>query len=69
MGGAAGAAVAVVIVVALVSGLAFRNPTIGIIESKGGTVFQATEDEIASVVAGEARRLAADLGRRHVHDR
>jgi spermidine synthase len=53
IGGAAGAVVAVVVGVALASGMAFQNPTIHLIESKGGTVFEAAEDEIASVEAGQ----------------
>ena len=53
VGGAAGAATAVLVVVALVAGTVFRNPTTTLIEQKHGQVFQATEDEIASVVAGE----------------
>ncbi len=52
-GGLAGAAVAVIVVVALVAGVAFRNPTTTLIEQQHGQVFQAAEDEIASVVAGE----------------
>ena len=52
-GGAASGAVAVLVVVALVSGSAFRNPTTALIEQDHGQVFAATEDEIASVVAGE----------------
>ncbi len=51
--GASGAVVAVAVVIALVSGTAFHNPTTTLIEEKNGTVYQATEDEIASVVAGE----------------
>jgi spermidine synthase len=42
----------VVIVAALVRGAAFANPTTRLIESKKGTVFASTEDEIAPVVAG-----------------
>ncbi len=49
MSGIAAAAVVVV----LVSGTAFANPTTRLVEEKHGQVFQATEDEIASVVAGE----------------
>ena len=37
----------------MVSGVAFRNPTIQLVEKKGGTVFEAAEDEIAAVEAGE----------------
>ncbi len=52
-GGAAGAAVAVLVALALVSGSAFRNPTTTLLAQEHGTVFASTEDEIASVVAGE----------------
>ncbi len=52
-GGAAGAAAAVLVAVAVVSGSAFRNPTTTLLAQEHGTVFAATEDEIASVVAGE----------------
>jgi predicted membrane-bound spermidine synthase len=52
IGGASSAVVAVVVAVCLVAGLAFVNPTIHRIEAGGGTVFAATEDEIASVEAG-----------------
>jgi spermidine synthase len=47
-GGIAGA-----VIVALVSGSAFANPTVRLIGQTHGQVFAATEDEIASVVAGE----------------
>ena len=53
-GGVASTAVAVLVVVALVSGSVFRNPTTTLLDENGGKVFGATEDEIASVVAGEA---------------
>lgn len=52
VGGAAGGLVAAVVVVSLVTGVAFRNPTTWLIDSNGGQVFASTEDEIASVVAG-----------------
>jgi spermidine synthase len=52
VGGAAGGIVAAMVVVALVWGTTFHNPTTTLLEQKGGEVFQATEDEIASVVAG-----------------
>ena len=42
-----------VVGVAFITGIAFRNPTIKVIEANRGTVFEATEDEIASVEAGE----------------
>ena len=51
-GAVAGAAVAALVILAMVSGLAFRNPTTAMIHAGGGTVFAATEDEIASVEAG-----------------
>jgi spermidine synthase len=54
VGGVASAAVSILVVVALVSGSAFRNPTTALLADTGGKVFAATEDEIASVVAGEA---------------
>lgn len=47
-GGAAAA-----VIVALVSATAFVNPTVRLIDEAHGTVFAATEDDIASVVAGE----------------
>ena len=37
----------------LVGGTAFRNPTIQLIEARGGTVFEAAEDEIAMTEAGQ----------------
>jgi predicted membrane-bound spermidine synthase len=43
---------AVVVMGTSLTGSAFRNPTIHRIEAVGGTVFAATEDEIASVEAG-----------------
>ena len=52
-GGIASAAVSVLVIVTLVGGTAFRNPTIQLIESRGGTVFEATEDEIAMTEAGQ----------------
>lgn len=52
LGGAAGGLVAAVVVISLVTGHAFRNPTTRLITSQGGRVFASTEDEIASVVAG-----------------
>jgi hypothetical protein len=42
----------VLVVTTFASGAAFHNPTTTLIEQKGGQVFAATEDEIASVVAG-----------------
>ena len=53
VGAGAGVGVGVLVVLAMVSGSAFQNPTIELIEKQGGTVFQATEDEIASVEAGQ----------------
>jgi spermidine synthase len=53
LGGIVTGAVAAVVVIALASGSAFRNPTIRVIEDGGGQVFAATEDEIASVEAGQ----------------
>ena len=53
VGAGASAGVAVLVVLAMLSGAAFQNPTIELIEKKGGTVFEATEDEIASVEAGQ----------------
>ena len=49
----AGGLVAVLIGWAFVGGMAFRNPTVALIQADGGVVYQATEDEIASVVAGK----------------
>ena len=51
-GSVVAAGLGVVIVVALVRGAAFANPTTRLIESKKGVVFASTEDEIAPVVAG-----------------
>ena len=52
----AGAMIAAVLVVAVLltysNGTAFRQPTVQLIESQGGQVFDSTEDEIASVQAG-----------------
>jgi spermidine synthase len=53
LGTAAGVLMVFVIGVAFITGIAFRNPTIKVIENNRGTVFDATEDEIASVEAGE----------------
>ncbi len=52
LGAATSGVVAVAVVVSLVSGAAFRNPTTTLITQGGGQVFASTEDEIASVVAG-----------------
>ena len=52
-GGLASAAVSVLVIATLVGGTAFRNPTIQLVEGKGGTVFEATEDEIAATEAGQ----------------
>jgi spermidine synthase len=52
VGATASGLVAVGVVVSLVSGTAFRNPTTTLIVQGGGQVFASTEDEIASVVAG-----------------
>ena len=52
-GGMTSAAVSILVVATLVGGTAFRNPTIQLIEGKGGTVFEATEDEIAATEAGQ----------------
>ncbi|HEX8938940.1 MAG TPA: fused MFS/spermidine synthase [Candidatus Limnocylindrales bacterium] len=52
-GGLAGAVVAGAVVVSVVAGTAFRDPTVAWVRAHGGTVYQATEDEIASVVAGD----------------
>ncbi len=54
IGALTGVVPAVVIAVALVSGMAFRNPTVHLIIASSGDVFEATEDEIAPVVAGRA---------------
>jgi len=48
-----GGIVTLVIVVGLIEGSVFVDPSIRWIESHGGTVFESTEDEIASVQAGE----------------
>jgi predicted membrane-bound spermidine synthase len=53
IGGGAGMGVAVLVVLAIVSGSAFRNPTAEIVEKLGGSIFEAAEDEIAAVEAGE----------------
>ncbi len=53
LGAAAGVLMVLVVAVAFITGIAFRNPTIKVIEANRGTVFEATEDEIASVEAGE----------------
>ena len=52
-GGASGLAAGAVVVAVVVTGAGFLNPTIRLVESVKGTVFASTEDEIASVVAGE----------------
>ena len=53
LGGATSALVSLVVIVALIAGTAFRNPTTRLITLGGGEVYAATEDEIASVVAGK----------------
>jgi spermidine synthase len=53
-GGASGLVAVAVVVAVAVTGAGFLNPTIRLVESVHGTVFASTEDEIASVVAGEA---------------
>ena len=45
---------AVLVVVALLSGSAFHNPTVRLILASSGEVYASTEDEIAPVVAGRA---------------
>ena len=55
---AAGIATAAAVLLAFVTSAAFRQPTIEAIEGHGGVVFEATEDEIAAVQAGELRRTA-----------
>jgi spermidine synthase len=52
LGAVATAAVGIVVLVTAASGSAFRSPTIHRIQAGGGTIFAATEDEIASVEAG-----------------
>lgn len=54
-GGLLGAAAVVGVLLALVSGTAFRNPTVQLIEEHGGEVYEAVEDEIAAVQAGRVR--------------
>ena len=53
-GGASGVVAGAVVVAIAATGAGFANPTIRLIEQIHGTVFASTEDEIASVVAGEA---------------
>jgi spermidine synthase len=53
VGGAIGTGVAILIVMALVGGSRFQNPTVELIKLRGGEVFAATEDEIAATQAGE----------------
>ena len=67
LGSVAAAGIAIAIVVSFVAGTAFRNPTTTLIVSHGGQIFEATEDEIAPVVAGQAR-LPAAVGQRDVDD-
>jgi spermidine synthase len=59
MVGGASAGIAVLVVLSIVSGSAFQNPSLELVEKKGGTIFEAAEDEIAAVEAGEigGRRL------------
>ena len=51
-GAATGGVVAVAVVIALVSGIAFTNPTLKVLQAKGGKIYEATEDDVAAVVAG-----------------
>jgi len=51
--GVATAGLAAVIVVTAATGVAFRNPTTHRVQAGGGRIFASTEDEIASVDAGE----------------
>lgn len=52
IGGGLGIVAASAVIVTFVGGSAFRNPTVQFIEERGGTVFEATEDEIAAVQSG-----------------
>ena len=52
VGATSTAAVAVLVIITVLSGIAFRNPTTHRIEAGGGEIFASTEDEIASVEAG-----------------
>ena len=56
---AIGAALAVMVGIAVVwtasVGIAFQNPTVTLITENGGEIYEATEDEIAPVEAGEIR--------------
>jgi spermidine synthase len=52
LGGLAGAGAVGLVVVAYASSAAFGNPTVAMLKAGGGEVWDATEDEIASVVAG-----------------
>ncbi|MFN8629658.1 MAG: fused MFS/spermidine synthase [Chloroflexota bacterium] len=51
-GALAGVVAAAIVAGSFATGSAFHNPTTTLIKEKGGEVFAATEDEIASVVAG-----------------
>ena len=48
-----GVAVVGLTIAVFLTGAAFRNPTIRLIEESGGVVYRATEDEIASVEAAQ----------------
>jgi spermidine synthase len=52
VGGVSSGLIFVIVVTTLMTGSAFRNPTIRRVTGGGGEVFAATEDEIASVEAG-----------------
>ena len=58
----------ILVIATLVGGTAFRNPTIQLIEGRGGTVFEAAEDEIAIDRGGAGRGHAPAVGRRDGDD-
>ena len=69
LGVLAGVGVVGLVIVTFVTGAAFQNPTIQLIEGKGGTVFEAAEDEIAATEAGRDRGHAPAVGGRDGDDR
>lgn len=51
--GLAGAAIALLVALAMASGLAFTSPTVKLISSLGGEVYATAEDDVATTVAGQ----------------
>ena len=53
LGVLAGVGVVGLVIVTFVTGAGFQNPTIQVVEGRGGTIFESAEDEIAATEAGQ----------------